>query len=526
MSNEPKIKKGYLDKFYMFRIFEELNENFIAFLSDFARSRVLISGEDTGGKVSFNKKFDEFLDERIHEFRKQKNDGEISNFLKEDIVRVDIDNSQIPGNLLKLQELKDNLVVSQEYYLNLMVRLLNTEKQYTGISPANFKSRFLLMPFKFQYNNVVDYAGVYLTIFQNGLATLHISLPIYEYRFDDFSINMFQINFNKLFLPNFVINNNSPGISFQQFTKGKKLDDVAEIYIKYLQKFSQDVISNDYYSFNHLTLYQYANRPTTFDDEPSHNFNSSMYKILFAPISEFTEKSREENKQILSKMYHSMSNSFRYYCSTSSRTVGVYAKKIEDLIKKAHPDIKLEEIEELVVHEASITGICVPIEHILLKQYIQRNQYLFKLDQNMSLNDLIKIKEKINFDENFLFSRFAYVYGSMRGLINFLETTSTDIFQEELFIKRTKNIEEMINLKKEQRNNRITNLGVVFSLFFTSIFSIPTIESILKMLHKQQYTWYVWGIVNIIFLLLVLFFFYDRLKINTKKIINSVINKR
>jgi hypothetical protein len=508
----PKIKNGYINIFQAFQLFHHKNpkkdiNNYIKSIERLVKSNIIISVENAKKEVDFSKKFNDYLSERKRNFR-EKNmnyNNDLKKLKENPTVTFAPEYIEIEDNL------DDELENSQIQYIEQLVAIYQAEEDYTGAHTKDDKNRFLLFPSKITLKNNVDiYMGVYLTIYKNGYAILHSTIEINDLEFEYFNVKGWDFPVNNVMIPHFLINNDQ-SYSLKKKSGITSINQLMDVY----KDFITDVIQEDksdisILNFYNLCLCDYAYQPEDFGKSVSKKFDETVYKLLYAPITEFTMKSTEEITSLMSSQFFGFSKKLRLYAN-SNRTISAYGNNIKktDLFN----DYSQNDLNRLL-QNGSLGGVITAIETLLLKKMTLQQYAVFELNQNISLKRLIdlNIYEQTNYIHEF--SQYFYHYGSVRELIKFLNKTCEDFLQSNLINERRDKLEKLIDLKKERNVASFTMIGPIISVAFTLILSLPTLEQFLKVIKKEHLLIESYVTINFIFIMIITWFLREQIKEN------------
>jgi hypothetical protein len=505
-----KIKKGYFNIFQVFQIFQHKNEksnysNYINFIESLVNSGLIISAESPDKEVYFPEKFNKYLSQRKNDFRKHGGNyrGDIKKIAENSTVRVSANHIEIEGDI------NDKLEESQTEYIEQLVALYQLEELHTGIPTKDYKNRFLLFPSRITLEDgSTQYIGIYLTIFKHGYSIIHLCYDIENQEFEDFNHSNWEVTIQKAMVPEILINGGNP-YSLKKKARVYSLNQLVNVYREYIEGLLLNNFSSGFNTnYYNLCLSDYAYQPDDYEVEPSKNCNEILFKLLYAPITEFSLKSTSDIISFVSDRYFSFSKNFRLYAN-SNRTISTYGKKL----KNSDEYINLNENEfNRLCQNSSLGGIIMGIEMILLKKINQQQYGIDELNQNTSLKKMIDINilEQTNYIHEF--SQYFYSYGSVRELINFLNEKCEDFLQSNLISERREKLERLIHLKKERNVASFTMIGPILSVALTLILSLPTLEQLLKLVNKEELLLQSYIAINFIFILIISWFLREQIK--------------
>jgi hypothetical protein len=517
MTNDSKIKNGFYNTFYSFKLFEinDLNKkySYVNILEKIIDSGILITDENENKEIYFRNKFINILKERKNSYRTSLKDGSVLPFpLSKGIKKVrekttiDLSASDSGISITVDDDLVDNLEESQVFFLNQLVSVLSDEEQYTGIPSKEYKNRFLLFPpMVTNTQDLTFHPGINLTIFKHGYAVLWISMELENVNFELINSNKWDLPLKSTYLPEFMFGNIESN-AFKKKARCNRIQTILEEYSNYLY----DIVNNKPREdagnlFHQLVLSDYSYRLKNFD-KTSNLFNEHIYKLLYAPINNYQLKSHDEINSIINEKYYSFSRNMRLYAN-HNRAIYVYSEEYlktlkETFTKDTNSLLPSNESElNYLNQKVTIGGMINAIETILLKKESQ-NILLFELNDKTSLRKLttLLIKENINYSVEF--SKYFYTYGSVRELLLFLEKNCEDFLQTNLMIERKERIEKVISLRKEQYISNFTALGPVITIVLTMFFSFPTLENIFEKIQKEELFLPSYIILNLIMIVL------------------------
>ncbi|MCA0174565.1 hypothetical protein [Bacillus sp. RAR_GA_16] len=517
------IEDGFYNVFYMFELFEHKNtrrdmRSYIELLKNLADTNLVISSETQEKEVDFMPFFYQELKNRKETYRNKKIKKEAAPaYIARDIKQVaEKPSVTIHPNMIEIEDdLDDELEVSQVLYLNQLVVTYQLEETHTGLATKNYKNRFLLFPAKVVLqDNTSMYLGVYLTIFKHGFAMLQITTQLNNIDIDGINSTMWDLAFKRVYMPEFLFKNNE-SLVLSKKARCNDIADIIKVYNDYIHKQTGYTIGYPGINFYNLSISKCTDQPNDYSkgSNISDRFKQDIYKLLFSPIHEHNLKPKDEIDDIISKKFFSFSNNFRLYAA-SNRSISAYTKKF-----LSHFEEKDSEELNIICQNTSIGGIINAIEILLLKRITQLKYFVYELNDLSSLKSLIQLN--INENTNYIheFSRFFYVYGTVRELTEFLNEACEEFMQNNLVNERKTRIEKLINLKKERYVANFSVLGAILTVAITLILSLPTLEQLIKLLgidNSKLLPTYI--TVNSIFILVVLFVARDQVSENFKRL--------
>ncbi|SER00002.1 hypothetical protein SAMN05216232_3918 [Virgibacillus subterraneus] len=508
------IKSGVYDSFTTFRVFEVNNRNnFVKALKKLIKSNLIISGEtryENEGSIDFNNQFMKLRERRLKLFRESKEKGKLQPreirgdiFQTKDKPEVTIKPIQNGIAIDAENNLIDNLVASQEYELGRIANLYNYEKKYTGFNSHDFKNVFLLYPCKAYIGEKVLYISFFLMIYKNGLATLNSKINIDGRDLNELSDSIYDLSLENVFLPEFLFSESSNN-NYKKKGRCNSLREVEGVYKKYLG----DLFNTNNFSmpFNFITLIDYKNRPDECFSEDNISFNRSLYNLLNAPVSEFTEKHDKPVREFIKTRYFETSYFHRYY-GNNNRIISVYTKRIKDEFNSIYPNGEGGELADSHIYLVSLTGVINVIEALLFRKFINDNYVLSNLNTKTSMSQLLKLKIKSKNDSLLDLKRYYYSYGSLTELQEFMHYKCEDYTKSAIANQWSREIEDLIKLKREQFVSTLSILGPIITIILTLILSFPTIKQISEEIGVEQNSIFIYIIFNtaFIFLLLIVF---------------------
>jgi hypothetical protein len=508
----PKIKKGYFNIFQVFQLFQHKNSksdfsNYLNLIKSLINSGLIISADSPNKEVSFQGRFEEYLSQRNRDFREigKNYNGDITKIAERPTVKFSAGYDYMEVE----SDINDKLEESQNEYIGQLVALYQLEEIHTGIPTKDYKNRFLLFPSKITLEDgSTRYIGIYLTVFKHGYGIIHLCYDIDNQEFGDFNFPDWEVGIQKAMVPEILINGEN-SYSLKKKARVNSLNQLVNVYREYIEGLLLNNLSSEYKTnYYNLCLSDYAYQPDDYENEPSKNYNETLFKLLFAPITEYSLKSTNDITSFVSSRYFSFSKNFRLYAN-SNRTISTYGKKL----KKSDEHQHLTESEfNRLCQNSSLGGIIMAIEMLLLKKINQQQYSINQLNENTSLKRMIDINilEQTNYIHEF--SQYFYSYGSVRELINFLNEKCEDFLQSNLINERRKKLERLINLKKERNVASFTMIGPILSVAFTLILSLPTLEQLLKLVNKEELLLESYISINIIFILIISWFLKEQIK--------------
>lgn len=388
-----------------------------------------------------------------------------------------------------------------------------SEEQYTGLPAKDYKNRFALFPPLIFKDDKYFHPSIFLTVFKNGYATLHYSMEIESLSFEEININAWNLKFDSVYLPGFLKNENIHGM--KRDTKLLNIFSLLYFYSEYIKQFTTSLNTPEIgCHFHNLVLNDFAFAPKNFEEKLSPNYLENIYKLLFAPIEQHQLKSNVAIESIIKNLFYSFSKTHLIYAN-NNRSLNVYSTEFKDLIKMDPEEAEILNDPyslNLLIQNSSLGANITAIELILLKKLVTQQVSVFELKEETSLRKLLNIQLKENVDYTIDFSKYYFVYASVRDLIKFFEEKCEDFLLLNLMNERREKIEKVISLKKEKDIARFTALGPFLTLIFTLLFSFPALDSILKSFEKEEYLHKIYISLNLVSSFLVLYLYKNKLK--------------
>ncbi|WP_242260350.1 MULTISPECIES: hypothetical protein [unclassified Bacillus cereus group] len=504
------IKKGYWDHFVMFEAFKHndsrkaLNK-YEDLINKLIESGLIISAETPDKKVSFNKKFkDELAKRRDLYLQAIGNNKIVPAHLRGDLKKV-AEKSTVfvgSGDQSFTIDVEDNIVdelsVSQSNALYQLTGLYNLEHQQTGFLHTSFKNRFLLMPVKVVIDEKTFFINVILTLFKHGYCMLHFSINVANVDIDVLNTSIWNMHFDKIMFPERMMND-CISLEYKKKARCNNVNDITSVFLEYLSKHFGIQEQSNITKYNHLNLIDYAFRPKNFEDKDiSKPLKANLFQLLFAPVSEFTMNSDKNIDTLLDSKKYDLNLYFRSYAN-HNRLVNIYSSRIDQPFKSISED----PFSEISLHNTAIGGSINSIE-LLMQKKLQNDKTTFlNLNSTMTINDLIKIKINNNLEYFHEFSQYYYSYASVNAFTNYLENACDDYLKNEMVIERNKRMEELITLRKEKYVSKFTALSPILTITITLLFSLPTLDQLLKLLNFQGYLLPIYTISNFIFIIFI-----------------------
>lgn len=509
MIENNKIISGNFDSFTVFQIKElQYTSDYIRLLKKIVKTNLIISAETLEGEISFNEKFEELLNTRQELYKKSKSEGKVL----PNQIRGDFTLNNEHGN----SELIDEFKTSQIDSLHKLASIYHYEELYTGFDTRDFKNILLLYPAKAVIGDRIIYISVMMYLYKNGVTIFNFSLDGNGLDLNKLSEDIWNIHFDKVFLPEFLFSETS---SDEYKKKGRctSLRDVENVYKDFFSKrFKIQYFSEP---FHFLNLINYRTRPNDFREKRnSLLFNKSVYNLLYAPITDFTSKDDDVLDDYLKDRYFSTSNFQRYYIN-ASRIISVNSKKVESEFPIQGEKRK---IDDRTLYHSYFGAVFNAIEVVLFKKLINDRYLISQLHEGVSLRELYELKIKINSNSLLEYNRYFYTFGSLRTLTEFALEKSEDFLKSYIVDQRTEKIEVLIKFKRDRNVSALGILGPIVSIILTMLLSFPSLKDIMKYIHKEEYTMTVYIIFNILFSLLLFSIFYKQsIDFIKKKLING-----
>jgi len=509
-----QIHHGFYNAFYAFKLFESngTNEQYVKIINNLKETGIIISAETIEKEINHMESFSNYLVERKKEYRSLENEQKaIPAYLARSISKthdkpsIIFSMSEESIDLILEDNLTDELEVSQTNALNRLVSLYSAEEQYTGFGSKTYKNRFLLLPpqLSIKHENYF-HPEISLTLFKHGYAILNLTMEIENMAYEDINLSAWDLDFEKVYLPEFMINDNGSFI-MKKKARCNSVNRLLGEYVNYINKqINYENTQEIGQHFFHLVLSKYTNMPEEFkEDNNDKQLNDILFKLLFSPIQDYQLKPEQEITKFINNRYFSFSKHIRLFAN-SNRTISAYSKNFQKSVKpfiSESLDLNNTYILNHLAQNSSIGGMINAIESILLKKEATQKLSVFEVQEHTSLKKLIDLLIQENTNYAMEFSKYFYNYGSVRDLITFLEDKCEDFLQTKLMNERRERIEKVISLKKERHVANFTALGPILSIVITLILSFPALESILKTLDMEVYLFKTYVVFNLFFII-------------------------
>lgn len=540
MGNE-KINKGYIDYIYAFKIFDKESIKFDDFIKKLKQCNLIISKYNYNSKtnnyeMSFNERFERYLTNRNENFLDKVKSK--PNFFNEDFADYDKYIKMTPlvsGDIAVDVIRNDTLEISQVSFLNAIAANNYFESAFLRADITNVKDVLLLQPFKIRKNSVFEYAWITVSVYKNGMATLRITNGIHNLTVDELSISKLCYNFDETYIPKYLLEDTKK-MDYIQYKSNIDVSDMAKLYIKYLCKINSISI-NKYFMFTNITLIDYSYKPANFTklkESSSGGYYQILYKLLSGPVREYTEQEDSHAEIWVKERAFTMSKYHKYYISSSSKSVAIFTQDMDTLIKNSNGKYSY-----MTFYHASVNGILMPIEYILFEKFLYDEFLIHKLNTDMSVVELRKLKLSL-FDEDTFFSyRYGFGYGTLKELLEFMED-KLDFFLQSDFIKeRSAKVQELIKLREDEKKEKFNVITRWVGIFLPLLFSFPTINAIMTTIQDtysiEQLKYYklpLWIGINIIFYLTIIYIYrklilnkFSSIKWKVKRIFNRIRNR-
>lgn len=520
-----KIKKGFLDIFYVFELYNSNginvdNNKYKKILEKIYESGIVISAENQEKAVFFTDRFQNLINERKSEFRKNRSDKKKNpEYLNRSIKQLEdgptVNLSATSGKIAIsiYDEIEDELEYSQMRFMEKLINIYSSEEKYTGISTKEYKNRFLLFPPEISLiDDEYIFPGVYLTVFKNGYGIVQMSIDLTDFDFELINEVGWNLQLIDLSIPELLIN----GENSYDFKRVEEhyINNLLKIYADFVYKIINNhtpTIHGQY--FYNLTLSKFPFNPDNFEKNGTPNYLALIYKLLYAPVEDYSLKSLEETSFFVNNRYYTYSKFSRMYAN-NNRIIQIFSKDFPTSISSLFEDPEVltdEEFLNELCHNTALGGVINSIESILLKKEANQSLSVFKLQESTSLKRLLDLLIKDNVNYSMEFSKYFFTYASVREMMVFLEEKCEDFLQTKLMEERKIRIEKLISLKKEKNVTNITILGSVLTVFITLILSFPPIESILEYLNKTEYILLIYLVVNILYIFFLVYLFIEQI---------------
>jgi hypothetical protein len=196
--SKANIKSGYLDIFCVFQLYENKNRKkdinkFIQIINKLLETNIIISSDNPNKEVYHTDHFFTELGNRKRTYRDCLKEGKAQPlYLSGDIRKV----SEKPtafvsqsASVIRVElesDIEDDLELSQIKHIHKLLAMYNLEEKHTGIPSKEYKNRFQLFPPRISYDGTNSfYPGIFLTLFKNGYAILHLSTELHDFDFED-----------------------------------------------------------------------------------------------------------------------------------------------------------------------------------------------------------------------------------------------------------------------------------------------------------------------------------------------------
>lgn len=393
---------------------------------------------------------------------------------------------------------------------------------------------YILSPIEIVYQNAIIYLNINLEIFSNGMCILKIDIPIEENNITDYYNNNHFIKYDKIRLPNFLINAENNDYQY---------DDIAEQNIhEIIEKYYMRCLRN-HFKVNLITDQSITSTIITDKNFPINTLNSipksmeeSMYRVLNSPVDP-----NIDIKEKLSKLKSSFwgSNELRVYVSSKGSLLSLASNDMLNKLSSGEIGISRQNLK-FTLEQA----IDIPLKIIILKRI--NNTTLFN-ETAVDIDKSEKLKEVYSINNIFLLDMKEWFYGSALELIEFFEENMKWYLNEKDMTNKINNIQSLIENKKLMENKRQNDYLSIIGFIITLIFALPTLVDTISIILtaatkfenekiemiSNDYGYKSWIAVIIIQIMIGLFFkrerfnyYKSKVQISVKKCMNILNNNK
>lgn len=485
MDKDNKIKFGYKDEFYCFKIFD--HGNFKNMINKLDRLKCIITNNDyIKQEINIKDDFREFL-------AKQNNisKNKIMNELNSEFEKQYPEIAATSTGEINLYNYKDNnsfktifnIDVESDYTLfinervQLLCNILSSNSKYLGKPISLFMTSFLLQPIKIKYNNKEYLINVKISVYSTGNLIVQYTIPIENVEFKYISNKLNNKIELKSYIPQYMLTNAK---TYDYAEKEYKLESALKMYNNYILKFFKDYSTSNSSFFTNYTLVDYDGIPETFDSM-SIELSRNIYWILNGPFGYLNEREKDTYKNLYKNRY-SISNYSSIFVSTNPNSIVLYNK-----LQLKENSLK-EWFNNQKKYESSLIYMLPSIEMILIK----RNYYNLISYENFNEKYSPRSLRKKYFDiikiNDYLFHLRYDGYGSVTRLQEFLESNLKDYLPIKFLEENLKNYKEALELVESDKKNRNNFLVATISMIFPILFGLNAIKDMTESLDKYLNT--------------------------------------
>ena len=550
---ENIVKDGYKDIYYSFKLDDETEYcKLIKEISELKCS-VIYCYIDNNNKLNelYNSKFYEYIESEniknkislkksLQESLKEFNaTSEISATLVETMDISNLDTSietntthNIPYITIN-NESKGKISIevasntNLDYFLNKSTENLKTllleNNTYINFTNGSFNYNFLFQPLKIVVAGKELFINLHATLYPTGNFILHYSIPLRDICFSNLYHRDKDIDYT-CFIPEYI---KCSSDKFD-YVQSESINEAITTYNKYILNNLKSKLKN-YSKYTVYILNDYSNMPNDFKNA-SPTLCRDIYWLAHAPYGYVNEQEKEKYLSFYSNRYSI--NMF------SSLFVGSNGVSIIAFNKQKHsiPQIEEKMEDNEFKYLSMLIYINFSIEMILLKQSFYTEVMNFQINKKTSFKELTINQKKILEINTKIFSLTLYSYGSIKSLLDHIESCSYDFLPSSSIESIIKNNSETIQIKEAESREKRNSLNSLLTILIALFFGLDTIDSITKLIdnyvikhsetyitHFNKYSLEIWLFFTIlIFILMHINLFIDLYTNKIKKLFKNL----
>ena len=537
MGFNSKVKEGYLDLFYAFKLkdkklYKKINE-------DIVNLNCVISNIN-GKEISLKEEYENYLKYYLYRAKENFQVGENclelddikinvsldindSFFEKSRQYKVDLESLEIVGSIYNTVDSKCSVsyLPNEEdfvrYKMQQLVDLLEENNNYSDNELAYILKPYILQPIKIyeKEKKLSDFINVYLWVYTSGCLIIQYTVPISNSNIDNWTKTIekpFNLNVN---LPSYIENKDD----YAEYIYSKKIKNYEKAIVEYNKYFFTELGFDRYFEVHQsklqlFILNKYDNMPKDFEKINKNNeLKRDFFWIINSPYGYMNETVDSRYDEFFKQRY-TMSKYASIFAGTYNRILVAWNNSTNTIHDKEY-----KEYIERNKYFISIGYLLLSIHNLLMKKVYYNSLLEEPYNDLISKKDIIMKKQSLTYIKDYMFYVTRYAYGSLIDVSEYLENTMTYFLQNKALNKKMEVYNQIVELKESQEKENNNFLISFLALLITILLGVDAIDKITQLIKNRlniDLTNFNFEIWFSLFLAIIVLFLYLKFKHNIK----------
>ncbi|EOU1808416.1 TPA: hypothetical protein ACF351_001541 [Clostridium perfringens] len=538
MGFNSKVKEGYLDLFYAFKLkdknlYKKINK-------DIVDLNCVISNIN-GKKISLKEEYENYLKYYLYRAKENFQVGENclelddikinfsldindSFFEKSRQYKVDLESLEIVGSIYNTvdSECSVSYLPNEEdfvrYKMQQLVDLLEENNNYSDNELAYILKPYILQPIKIyekEKKTLSEFINVYLWVYTSGCLIIQYTVPISNSNIENWTKTTekpFDLNVN---LPSYIENKDD----YAEYIYSKKIENYEKAITEYNKYFFTKLGFERYFEGHQsklqlFTLNKYDNMPKDFGKMNKNNeLKRDFFWIINSPYGYVNETIDSRYNEFFEQRY-TMNKYASVFAGTHNKILVAWNNSLNTIY-----DPKYKEYIERNKYFISIGYLLLAIHNLLMKKVYYNSLLEEPYNDLISKKDIIIKKQNLTYIKDYMFYVTRYAYGSLIDVSEYLESTMTYFLQDKSLNKKMEVYNQIVELKESQEKENNNFLISFLAVLITILLGVDAIDKITQLIKNRfnfDFTNFNFEIWFILFLASISLFLYLKFKHNIK----------